>query len=111
VFLVLRRLQADLQPGTLYNVFLELPEGVAAEQGKDHLVGTLNFFGAGHGDHTAEGAGTADKFVSFDITALAARLRAKNLLNTNKLVVTFAPVGAPVAGGQPLVGAMAIVAQ
>jgi tyrosinase len=111
VFLVLRRLQTDLQPGTLYNVFLALPEDLAPEQGKEHLVGTINFFDAGHGDHTAEGAGTADKFVSFEITKLAARLRAKNLLNTNKLAVTFAPVGTPVAGAQPLVGAMEIVEQ
>jgi tyrosinase len=111
VFLVLRRLRADLQPGTLFNVFLALPEGLAPEGGQEHLVGTINFFAAGHGDHGGEDHGTGDKFVSFDITALAARLRARNLLNTDKLAVTFAPVGAPVAGAQPLVGALAIVEQ
>ncbi len=111
VFMVLRRLKTDLQPGTIYNIFLGLPEGLAPEQGKEHLVGTINFFDAGHGDHNAAGAGTADKFVSFDITELAARLRARNLLNTNKLAVTFVPVDTPDAAAQPLVGAMEIVEQ
>lgn len=46
-----------------------------------------------------------------DITALAARLRANNLLNTNKLSITIAPVGVPIAEAQPLVGSMAIVEQ
>lgn len=113
LFLVLRQLKTDLQPGTLYNVYLALPDGLAPEQGQDRLVGTINFFGAGHGDHTVPGAdtGSAERFVSFDITALAARLRANNLLNTNKLSITIAPVGVPIAEAQPLVGSMAIVEQ
>lgn len=35
LFLVLRQLKADLQPGTLYNVFLAFPDGLAPEQGQD----------------------------------------------------------------------------
>lgn len=111
VFLVLGQLKADLQPGTLYNVFLALPEGLAPESDQDQLVGTINFFGVGHGDHNLEQAGMAERFVSFDITSLAQRLRAKNLLNTNKLSITIAPVGAPATEAQPIVGSMAIVEQ
>ena len=112
IFLVLRNLKTDLQPGTLYTVYLALPEGMAPEQGVEYRVGTINFFAAGHGDHSADGAGTGtERFVSFDITSLTARLGAKKLLNTTQLPISIAPLGTPSADAQPLVGSISIIEQ
>jgi tyrosinase len=111
VFLVLKGLRADVQPGVLYDVYLQLPEGVAPEKGAEYRIGTLSFFDTGHGDHAAAGAGTQAKFVSFDITGLMTQLAAKKLLETGKLDLTFAPLGQPVATAKPVIGEISVVEQ
>jgi tyrosinase len=111
VFLVLKGLQSAVQPGVLYDIYLQLPEGTEPEKGAEHRIGTLSFFDTGHGDHTAEGAGAEAKFVSFDITSVAAKLAAKKVLDTEKLSLTFAPLGQPAADAKPVVGEISIVEQ
>jgi tyrosinase len=111
VFVVLKGLKADVQPGVLYDVYLQLPEGMAPEKGAEYRIGTLSFFDTGHGDHAVQGAGAQPKFVSFDITGLMSKLAARKALDTGKLNLTFAPLGQPAATAKPVVGEISIVEQ
>jgi tyrosinase len=111
VFVVIKGLKADVQPGVLYDVYLQLPEGTAPEKGADFRIGTLSFFDTGHGDHAVQGAGAQPKFVSFDITDLVGKLAARKALDTGKLDLTFAPLGQPAANAKPVVGEVSIVEQ
>jgi tyrosinase len=111
VFVVLKGLSSEVQPGVLYDVYLQLPQGTAPKEGGGYRIGTLSFFDTGHGDHTAVGAGAEAKFVSFDVTALVATLAGKKMLDTRKLNLTFAPVGQPAAAAKPVIGEISIVEQ
>jgi tyrosinase len=115
VFLVLSRLQAQVQPEVLYHVYLELPEGAAPEKNADYHVGSLTFFDAirlDHGDgadHAKHGSGE-DKFYSFDVTDLVRRLGANKTLS-EKPSVTIAPAGEPVSAAKPVIGTIELQLQ
>jgi tyrosinase len=111
IFVVLRDLRSEAQPGVLYDVFLQLPEGTAAEKGKDYRIGTLSFFDTGHGDHGVQGAGSEGKFFSFDVTHLVSRLASRKMLDTGNVTLTFAPLGQPEAAAKPVIGEISIVEQ
>jgi tyrosinase len=114
LYLVLKNLRAQAQPGILYHVYLELPAGTAGQQGEQYHVGAVNFFDAvGHGDHQgapAAGAQGSAKFYSFDITDLAKSLQSKGKLSA-KPVITIAPAGQPAAEAKPVVGDISVVEQ
>ena len=67
VYLVLQNLQAQAQPGILYNVYLDPPSG-APSSPPDAPVGTINFFGAGgHAADHGAARGQSTRY-SFDVT-------------------------------------------
>jgi tyrosinase len=115
VFLVLSKLQAQVQPEVLYHVYLELPEGAAPEKNADYHVGSLTFFDAirlDHGDgadHAKHGSGE-DKFYSFDVTDLVRRLGANKTLS-EKPSVTIAPAGEPASAARPVIGTIELQVQ
>lgn len=107
VHLVVRDLSTNLQPGVVYNVFVELPEGAATESSAPQLVGTINFFGAmPHGDaaHGAHESAAPERFTSFDVTDIVSRLGGLSASPT----VTIAPVGTPAAEASPVVGRVSL---
>jgi tyrosinase len=113
MYLVVRNLKTDLQPGTLYAVYLDLPANATLAQKRAHAVGALNFFHAhadqqmpagGHGAMAANHAVAA----SFDVTTLVQTLRKAGTL-CEKPVVTIVPVGNPNAAAKPVVGDIRIV--
>lgn len=116
IYLVVRGLQADTQPGVLYNLYLDLPPQANEQQMQAHSVGVINFFhahpagGGGHDMPKAEAAaeGHADAAMSFDITDVARSLRANNLLGATP-ALTIAPVGTPAADARPVIGEASIV--
>ncbi|MBL8297224.1 MAG: tyrosinase family protein [Rhodanobacteraceae bacterium] len=113
-FLVLSKLEAQVQPEVLYHVYLELPEGTTPEKGVDYYVGTLTFFDAlklDHGDaeHSAH-TGGEDKFYSFDVTDLLRRLRVSKVLG-ERPSVTIAPVGEPASAAKAVVGTIELQMQ
>jgi tyrosinase len=117
LYLVVRGLKANLQPGTLYHVYLELPDEAAGEHREHYLVGSLNFFdAAGHGDHGEHAAaggssgGGEGKFYSFDVTDLARELAAAGKLGAEPSL-TVLPGDQPEAEAQPVVGEMTLVEQ
>jgi tyrosinase len=113
LYLIVRDLRAETQPGVLYHVYLELPSGASREQLEAHHVGVLNFFHAvGHGEHGhgGEARKETERFLRFDITNLVKALQSKNLLR-DKPTLTIAPVGRPAADAKPVIGEITLVEQ
>jgi tyrosinase len=114
LYLVAKSLQTDAQPGVLYNVYLDLPANPTKKQLATHHIGQLNFFGAaahGGGGHGNEGQKKkAERFVSFDITALAKRLHSQDLMK-EATTLTIIPAAAPDAKAHPVIGEFILVEQ
>jgi tyrosinase len=107
LYLVLRNLQTQIQPGVVYQVYLELPAVASAGAARNFLVGTINFFGAEAHEH---GAAVQNRFFSFDITQLARTLVARSRLSANPSV-TIAPAGQPAADASPVIGEITLYEQ
>jgi tyrosinase len=105
LYLVVNDLQTEHQPGIIYRVFLELPEGASREVAERHLAGTINFFNAG-----ASHGSSAGRRFSFDVTELARRLRAEGKLG-DEPHVTIVPIGKPASDAKPLIGGFSLVEQ
>jgi hypothetical protein len=102
-YVVVEDPRINRQPGVLYNLYLNLPDGASPAATTAHLIGTLNFFGA-----MPRSMGSMQgKFISFDITQLVQRLGAQAV--SGDLQVTFAPAGTPESEAQPTVASLKIV--
>jgi tyrosinase len=99
-FVVVQGLQADTQPGVLYNLYLNLPDAASDATSASHLIGSINFFGAM--SHAMR-----NRFVSFDITPLVQRLGTAAV--SGDLHVTVAPAGTPQGEAQPTLASLRIV--
>ena len=109
LYLVINDFKADIQPETLFRVYLDLPDNPPSDPVNSHYVGSFNFFAAvPHGDEH-DHADTA-RTLSFDITDIAADLNAKSLLKAEH-AVTIVPAKAPVAEAKPVVGGISFVEQ
>jgi tyrosinase len=106
LYLVLKDLQTNAQPGVLYDVYLDLPEGARTNGANDNYVGTINFFDAEHAHTDAAN----QKFYSFDITDLAKKLQSKGGV-PEKPTVTIAPAGEVEGEAKPVVGQISLVEQ
>ncbi|MEK6303182.1 MAG: tyrosinase family protein [Acidobacteriota bacterium] len=108
LYVVIKNLKADLDPGVLYHVYLELPSTTSPKRGGANFVGTIHFFDAVGHDHSSASSDDPEKFFSFDVTALAKRLlAAKKLGETPSL--TIAPAGEPASDAKPVVGDISFV--
>jgi len=115
LYLVLRNLQADIHPGVLYHLYLELPANTPTEKGQSHFVGTIHFFDAiPHNDDErmdmTHGMTSPDKFFSFDITDLTRSLQSRQLLS-DRPTLTIVPAGRPANEAKPVIGETSIVEQ
>jgi tyrosinase len=117
LFLMVKDLKAAAQPGVLYHLYLELPDGASKEKREAHYVGGLNFFNAvghampGHGGAAKKAAAKkkgTERFYRFDITDLAKKLHAQGLLK-EKPILTIAPAGKPAAAAKPVVGEITVI--
>jgi hypothetical protein len=112
LYLVLRNLKADAQPGVLYHLYLELPPGADPTKAQAHYVGQIQFFDAAyHGEHDSGAAGNApDKFYSFDVTQLVKSLRLKKKLS-DRPNLSIVPIGQPEEAAKPVIGEITLVEQ
>jgi tyrosinase len=106
LFLVIRNLRAETEPGAVFHIFLELPDGGADES---HKVGSIHFFDA-VGGHATSAAMAQQKFFSFDITDLAKRLAAEGRLTTTPRL-TIAPSNELQSNAQPVIGEITLIEQ
>jgi hypothetical protein len=108
VYLVVKGLGANEQPGVIYQIYLALPPGVAPKPDGPHYVGALNFFNAGVSGGGAENPDP--RFYSFDVTDRLKMLQSQKTLG-DAVTVTIVPASQPRAGARPVIAEIALVAQ
>ena len=107
LYLVLRDLRTDEQPGVLYHVYLDLPAGSRPGADDPHYVGTLNFYNAA----TSGGFGGPNaRSQSFDVTEVARALRSRGQLS-ERTTVTVVAGGAPAGAAKPEIGRIELAVQ
>jgi tyrosinase len=95
VYLNLADIQGAKNPGVVYGVYLNLPEGAKATQYEDYYVGPISFFGIEASVPVAPvGGGRASHPMryNFDVTAIVNRLRAAHDWDPKKLRVQLLPI-------------------
>ena len=102
-YLVIRDLQVRSQPGVLYDIYLDLPEGASAATREAHKVGSLNFFTAMPGMKMDE----PTRFISYDISALVKKLGDAAASGAVNLTITSSDQ--PAEGSEPVIGSVSIV--
>jgi tyrosinase len=102
-YLVIKDLEMNAQPGGVYQLYLDLPDGAAATTRDAHFVGFLNFFAAMPG----MSMDSPDRFRSYDISALVSRLGAA-VVNGPVNLTVIAPDGAT-ASAAAMIGSVSIV--
>jgi hypothetical protein len=102
IFLVLEGLSATRAPGASFDVFLG-PAGASPGRDAAGYAGTLNFY-------NISAATPADaRAVSFDVTAVLARLRAAGEIS-KPLAVTIVPDAPPQENSAPAIGRLKLIA-
>jgi hypothetical protein len=103
LYLIVDGLTAEAAPRTLYNLYLDLPDGAAAQGTADpHFVGALSFFGVA-------GGGTA-RSLAFNVTALIRDLQTRGVLG-DTISVTIVPSTIPAAGAKPALAEIRLIAR
>jgi len=106
-YVVVEGLKVDRQPGVVYNLYLNLPDGASDAASSTHLIGSINFFGVMSSNMSDAAHSMSNRFVSFDITPLVQRLGAQAV--SGDLHVTIAPAGTPQGEAQPTLASLKIV--
>jgi len=110
IYLVLRDLATQEQPGMVYQIYLNLPAGSVPGKDDPHFVGVINFYGAARprGTESSQPSG----FRSFDVTDVLQNLQKHNLL-TGRISVTITPAvpGRANVNAKPVIGRIELVAQ
>ncbi|MFL5246047.1 MAG: tyrosinase family protein [Gemmataceae bacterium] len=94
LILKLQSIEVSKNPGTHYEVYLDLPKRGKADYQSVHYVGNLTFFGLAPPKKAKKGheeKPNADR--SYDITAAVRELRNRKLWVDDKVVVTFVRKG------------------
>jgi tyrosinase len=98
LYLLIRGLRVDADPGVIYNVYLDLPARAKPVANDRRHIGIINFYGV------PPGSSPDRVFFSFDITEAVRTLRSRKSL-PDTTTVTFYP------GGQAASGASVTVAR
>lgn len=106
IYLVIRGLHAEAQPGVLYNIYLDLPAGAEPRKDDPHYVGQLNFYNSAY----SGSASGSDFFLSYDVTSVARNLRGRKLLGA-RTTITISPAGTPEGGAAPSIGRLELLEQ
>jgi len=109
LYLVFKDFRTNAQPGVLYTAYLNLPEKAPIEMAREHAIGIINFFNATVSPDPTE-AKKSGRFVSFDVTKLAKKLRSNGRLK-DKAVLTLVPAGVTAADSKPIIGEVTLVEQ
>jgi hypothetical protein len=108
LYLELTGLQAIKQPGTLFHLYLDLPENVAPNPTNAWHIGSINFYNAVPGPDAPKNMPASPTTIDIDGVL-------RNLSSTQKLTpdstITIVATHAPEAGSKPMIGHMAIIAR
>ena len=106
VYLELTGLHAVEQPGTLFHLYLDLPEDVTPKPGNAWHLGSVNFYNAVASPDAPKDKPTLP--ISIDITGAMRKLLSSHKL-TSANTITIAPTRALEADSRPMIGQIAIV--
>jgi hypothetical protein len=102
---VIEGISAEMAPGFVYRVYVNLPQGERAEDVlRRHYIGSINFFGKTRREQRAAGHkhGSDDFSARFDATRALARLRRQGQeLAPDDLAVTILPAVSTPPGRSP----------
>lgn len=103
IYLLLDDLQSNIEPETLYELFVDLPANPTAEQKRAHYLGAFTFFGAiGEGHHASGRQRT------IEITEQLRSLRNSDRLRS-ETSITILPVHSGKGDARPIVGVIELV--
>jgi hypothetical protein len=106
LYLELTGLQAVKQPGTLFHLYLDLPEDVAPKPDNAWHIGSINFYNAVPGPDAPKDKPASP--TTIDITGVLRNLRSSQKL-TSDSTITIMATHPPEAGSKPMIGQLAIV--
>ena len=95
VYLNLADIEGEVNPGVVYEVYLNLPENAAGQVREAHRVGVVSFFGIEQSTPAgaaASGQAAYGMRYSFDVTDLVNRLRSSAGWDPSNLRVSLQPV-------------------
>jgi hypothetical protein len=107
IYLVLTGLHAVKEPGTLFHLYLDLPEGVTPKPDSAWHIGSINFYNAVPVPDAPKDK--PESPVSIDITGALRNLHSSQKL-TPETTVTIMPTRPLEAGSEPMIGHIAITA-
>jgi len=103
LFMVVRGLSAQREPGTSFTLYVDLPDGSSAREKELHRIGSLNFFGTRPSSDE-----DSNNWRSFEFTALARRLLALGQL-AGPISMTVEANSTPLPGSEATIASIAIV--
>jgi tyrosinase len=92
VYLNVEDVEGETNPGTVYGIYANLPEGAPADLEAPHHVGNLSFFGIERARQPVGDEPIHNPGIALDITHLARELEAREEWVGHTLVVTFRPL-------------------
>jgi hypothetical protein len=108
--LILSDLRTDEPPGTIFSIYLNLPEGAAPRPDGPHMVGSMNYYSVVQPRHAQRAGPSPAHERQFDITDLVERLLASKRL-TGPPSITIAATSPPEERSQASIGRIAILEQ
>ena len=92
IYLNVEDIEGDTNPGTVYGIYANLPEGAPPDLEAAHHVGNLSFFGIERARNPRGDEASHGLRVAVDITPLARELQARGQWEGHTLIVTFRPL-------------------
>jgi len=106
LYLEVAGLQAVKQPGTLFHLYLDLPQHVAPKPGNAWHIGSINFYNAVPGPDAPKDK--PESPTTIDIADVLRKLRSSQKL-TSDSTITIMATHPPEAGSKPMIGHLAII--
>jgi tyrosinase len=100
VELTVEDIEGDTDPGTIYGVYVNLPEGASIEEAEQHHAGNVSFFGLERAQQPAGDEHGHNLAVTMDITSLLEGI-SDGPWTGDDLVVSFRPLQAVLAPDEP----------
>ena len=100
IFLNVEDIQAERNPGTVYGIYVNLPEDPSPQALAEHHAGNVSFFGVERARDPRADEHSHSLRVSVEITGLVSELQQRGEWNPQQLHVSLRPIRLIVPGGQ-----------
>jgi tyrosinase len=93
IYLSVDDIEAERNPGTVYGVYVNLPEGASADTAALHHAGNISFFGIERARSPRGDEPSHNLRITHEITELAHELAARGEWDGQHVTVSFRPLG------------------